>query len=80
MAGQAQENRGGGRLGLSASVFYGNKGTAEAIINYSPLAGGKVRPLKDLLIVTNGVDRRRVEARLRSISQGGRLARWQEEA
>ena len=39
-----------------------------------------VRVGDDLLIVTNGVDRRRVEARLRSISQGGRLARWQEEA
>ena len=38
-----------------------------------------VRVGDDLLIVTNGVDRKRVESRLRSISRGGRLARWQEE-
>jgi potassium/hydrogen antiporter len=35
-----------------------------------------VRSGDDLLIVTNGEDRKRVEDRLRSISVGGRLARW----
>jgi len=37
-----------------------------------------VRSGDDLLIVTNGDDRRKVEDRLRSISSGGRLGRWRE--
>lgn len=37
-----------------------------------------VRSGDDLLIVTNGDERQRVEERLRSISVGGRLARWLE--
>jgi cell volume regulation protein A len=37
-----------------------------------------IRQGDDLLIVTNGDDRKRVEDRLRSISVGGRLARWRE--
>lgn len=37
-----------------------------------------VRAGDDLLIVTNGDDRKRVERRLRSISRSGRLARWKE--
>ena len=37
-----------------------------------------VRSGDDLLIVTNGEDRRKVEDRLRSISSGGRLGRWLE--
>jgi potassium/hydrogen antiporter len=37
-----------------------------------------IRVGDDLLIVTNGDDRKRVEGRLRSISVGGRLARWLE--
>ena len=37
-----------------------------------------IRVGDDLLIVTNGDDRKRVEDRLRGISSGGRLARWLE--
>lgn len=37
-----------------------------------------IRVGDDLLIVTNGEDRARVEDRLRGISRGGRLARWLE--
>lgn len=37
-----------------------------------------IRMGDDLLIVTNGEDRKKVEGRLRSISSGGRLARWLE--
>lgn len=43
---------------------------------FTPKPEQVVRTGDDLLIVTNGTDRRRVEARLRSISHGGRLARW----
>jgi cell volume regulation protein A len=35
-----------------------------------------VRSGDDLLIVTNGDDRRKVEERLRSISASGRLGHW----
>jgi cell volume regulation protein A len=37
-----------------------------------------VRIGDDLLIVTNGDDRKRVEGRLRSIHRGGRLGHWME--
>ena len=37
-----------------------------------------VRTGDDLLIVTNGEDRRKVEDQLRSISSGGRLGRWRQ--
>ncbi|MCE1174533.1 MAG: potassium/proton antiporter [Propionibacteriales bacterium] len=37
-----------------------------------------IRQGDDLLIVTNGDDRKRVEGRLHSISVGGRLARWRD--
>ncbi|MCA0297183.1 MAG: potassium/proton antiporter [Actinobacteria bacterium] len=43
---------------------------------FTPKPEHTVRTGDDLLIVTNGKDRRRVEDRLRSISNGGRLARW----
>ena len=43
---------------------------------FTPKPEQTVRTGDDLLIVTNSQDRRRVEARLRSISGGGRLARW----
>lgn len=43
---------------------------------FTPKPDQIVRVGDDLLIVTNGNDRRTVESRLRSISQGGRLARW----
>jgi cell volume regulation protein A len=43
---------------------------------FAPEADRIVRVGDDLLIVTNGDDRRRVEDRLRAISSGGRLARW----
>lgn len=43
---------------------------------FTPKPEQIVRVGDDLLIVTNGTDRRTVESRLRSISQGGRLARW----
>lgn len=45
---------------------------------FTPGADRIVRSGDDLLIVTNGDDRSRVERRLRSISSGGRLARWLE--
>lgn len=44
---------------------------------FTPNADQIVRSGDDLLIVTNGTDRQRVERRLRNISSGGRLARWQ---
>lgn len=47
---------------------------------FTPKPEQIVRTGDDLLIVTNGTDRARVERRLRSISSGGRLARWQDEA
>ena len=37
-----------------------------------------IRVGDDLLIVTNGDERKRVEDRIRGISSGGRLARWLE--
>ena len=43
---------------------------------FTPKPEQTVRTGDDLLIVTNSEDRRTVEARLRSISGGGRLARW----
>ncbi|MCB0912395.1 MAG: potassium/proton antiporter [Propionibacteriaceae bacterium] len=43
---------------------------------FTPKPDHIVRTGDDLLIVTNGADRQKVENRLRSISQGGRLARW----
>ncbi|MCA0308001.1 MAG: potassium/proton antiporter [Actinobacteria bacterium] len=43
---------------------------------FTPKPDQIVRSGDDLLIVTNGTDRRRVEARLRSISHGGRLGGW----
>lgn len=43
---------------------------------FTPKPDQIVRSGDDLLIVTNGADRRRVEQRLRHISQGGRLAGW----
>jgi cell volume regulation protein A len=43
---------------------------------FTPKPDQIVRSGDDLLIVTNADDRRRVEARLRSISAGGRLGRW----
>ena len=45
---------------------------------FTPKPDQIVRTGDDLLIVTNGSDRKRVESRLRSISSGGRLARWQD--
>ncbi len=45
---------------------------------FTPKPDHIVRTGDDLLIVTNGADRQKVEQRLRSISSGGRLARWQE--
>jgi cell volume regulation protein A len=45
---------------------------------FTPKPDQIVRTGDDLLIVTNGSDRNRVESRLRSIASGGRLARWQE--
>ncbi|MFZ0529616.1 MAG: potassium/proton antiporter [Propionicimonas sp.] len=45
---------------------------------FTPSGEHSVRVGDDLLIVTNGKDRKKVEQRLRSISAGGRLARWQE--
>ena len=45
---------------------------------FTPSGEHIVRVGDDLLIVTNGKDRRKVEQRLRSISSGGRLARWQD--
>ncbi len=45
---------------------------------FTPKPDQIVRTGDDLLIVTNGADRQKVEQRLRSISSGGRLARWQE--
>lgn len=45
---------------------------------FTPKPDQMVRTGDDLLIVTNGTDRKRVESRLRSIGSGGRLARWQE--
>jgi len=47
---------------------------------FTPKPDQIVRTGDDLLIVTNGNDRHKVESRLRSISQGGRLARWVPEA
>jgi cell volume regulation protein A len=44
---------------------------------FTPKPDQPVRTGDDLLIVTNGADRKKVEARLRSIASGGRLARWQ---
>ena len=43
---------------------------------FTPTPDQIVRTGDDLLIVTNDADRHLVESRLRSISQGGRLARW----
>lgn len=43
---------------------------------FTPKADQIIRVGDDLLIVTSGADRHRVEARLRAISQQGRLARW----
>jgi len=45
---------------------------------FTPKPDQIVRTGDDLLIVTNGADRKRVESRLRSIGSGGRLARWQD--
>ena len=45
---------------------------------FTPKPDQIVRTGDDLLIVTNGADRKRVESRLRSIASGGRLARWQD--
>jgi cell volume regulation protein A len=45
---------------------------------FTPKPDQTVRTGDDLLIVTSGADRRRVESRLRSIAAGGRLARWQD--
>ncbi len=45
---------------------------------FAPGADRIVRSGDDLLIVTNGDDRNRVERRLRSISAGGRLGRWRD--
>jgi len=45
---------------------------------FTPSGEQIVRAGDDLLIVTNSQDRRKVEQRLRSISVGGRLARWQD--
>jgi cell volume regulation protein A len=47
---------------------------------FTPKPDQIVRTGDDLLIVTNGSDRKAVESRLRSIAAGGRLARWQGEA
>jgi cell volume regulation protein A len=44
---------------------------------FTPKPDQIVRTGDDLLIVTNGTDRKMVESRLRSIASGGRLARWQ---
>lgn len=44
---------------------------------FTPKPDQIVRTGDDLLIVTNGTDRKKVESRLRSIASGGRLARWQ---
>jgi cell volume regulation protein A len=43
---------------------------------FTPKPDQLVRAGDDLLIVTNGTDRRKVEARLRSLSRGGRLGGW----
>ncbi|MFT4109182.1 potassium/proton antiporter [Propionicimonas sp.] len=43
---------------------------------FTPKPEQIVRVGDDLLIVTNGTDRRKVESRLRSISSGGRLGGW----
>ncbi|MGC3995424.1 MAG: potassium/proton antiporter [Propionicimonas sp.] len=43
---------------------------------FTPKPDQIVRTGDDLLIVTNGADRRKVESRLRSISSGGRLGGW----
>lgn len=45
---------------------------------FTPKPDQIVRTGDDLLIVTNGADRQKVEQRLRSISSSGRLARWHE--
>ena len=45
---------------------------------FTPKPDQIVRAGDDLLIVTNGADRKKVELRLRSIGVGGRLARWQD--
>ena len=45
---------------------------------FTPKPDQIVRTGDDLLIVTNGTDRKKVESRLRSIASGGRLARWQD--
>ncbi len=45
---------------------------------FTPEPDQIVRTGDDLLIVTNGADRKKVESRLRSIAGGGRLARWQD--
>ena len=45
---------------------------------FTPKPDQIVRTGDDLLIVTNGTDRKKVESRLRSIAGGGRLARWQD--
>ncbi len=45
---------------------------------FTPKPDQIVRTGDDLLIVTNGADRKKVESRLRSIAGGGRLARWQD--
>ena len=45
---------------------------------FTPKPDQIVRTEDDLLIVTNGADRKKGESRLRSISAGGRLARWQD--
>jgi len=45
---------------------------------FTPKPDQIVRTGDDLLIVTNGTDRKNVESRLRSIAGGGRLARWQD--
>lgn len=46
---------------------------------FTPKPDQIVRTGDDVLIVTNGADRQRVEERLRRISAGGRLARWQDQ-
>ena len=46
---------------------------------FTPKPEQIVRSGDDLLIVTNGTDRRKVEHRLHSISRHGRLARWSPE-
>ena len=45
---------------------------------FTPGPDHVIRNGDDLLIVTSSADRQRVEERLKQVSRGGRLARWQE--